>query len=207
MKASNLPAWGYQDCQYDPQDGSYGGPPAKLLFRMLPGHYDEQYLKAAASVPLNDVHRSSILSNLYLSRFELFGDIRDLESAIEQLREAVVSILLNSPAGSSHTHFPFLDPVYVKDHLEKANTKLAGKYCWERRSEQLGDVIDMRWNVRLQPQCPTILVGPTTDLILFLHALEALHFLSAYGSRFFEVSSWRMVHIFISFPGYSYLCI
>lgn len=39
MKAFNLTAWGYQDCQYDPQDGSYGGLLTKLLFRTLPDYY------------------------------------------------------------------------------------------------------------------------------------------------------------------------
>jgi len=35
----NLTAWGYQDCQYDPQDGSFGGLLTKLLFRTLPDYY------------------------------------------------------------------------------------------------------------------------------------------------------------------------
>ncbi|KAF8657589.1 hypothetical protein AX16_002170 [Volvariella volvacea WC 439] len=35
----NLTAWGYQDCQYDKKDGSYGGLLTKLLFRTLPNHY------------------------------------------------------------------------------------------------------------------------------------------------------------------------
>ncbi|TFK65973.1 heme peroxidase [Pluteus cervinus] len=35
----NLTAWGYQDCQYDKKDGSYGGMLTKLLFRTLPNHY------------------------------------------------------------------------------------------------------------------------------------------------------------------------
>ena len=39
MKAFNLTAWGYQDCQYNPQDGSYGGLLTKLLFRTLPDYY------------------------------------------------------------------------------------------------------------------------------------------------------------------------
>ncbi|KDR70288.1 hypothetical protein GALMADRAFT_255194 [Galerina marginata CBS 339.88] len=36
---ANLTAWGYQDCQYDTQDGSYGGLLTKLLFRTLPDYY------------------------------------------------------------------------------------------------------------------------------------------------------------------------
>lgn len=36
---SNLTSWGFQDCQYDAQDGSYGGLLTKLLFRTLPNHY------------------------------------------------------------------------------------------------------------------------------------------------------------------------
>lgn len=35
----NLTAWGYQDCQYDTLDGSYGGLLTKLLFRTLPDYY------------------------------------------------------------------------------------------------------------------------------------------------------------------------
>ncbi|KAF9524957.1 heme peroxidase [Crepidotus variabilis] len=35
----NLTAWGYQDCQFDPQDGSYGGLLTKLLFRTLPDYF------------------------------------------------------------------------------------------------------------------------------------------------------------------------
>ncbi len=37
--AYNLTAWGYQDCQYDTEDGSYGGLLTKLLFRTLPEQY------------------------------------------------------------------------------------------------------------------------------------------------------------------------
>lgn len=37
--AHNLTAWGYQDCQYDKQDGSFGGMLTKLLFRTLPNYY------------------------------------------------------------------------------------------------------------------------------------------------------------------------
>jgi linoleate 10R-lipoxygenase len=39
LKAFNLTAWGYQDCQIDPQDGSFGGFLTKLLFRTLPDYY------------------------------------------------------------------------------------------------------------------------------------------------------------------------
>ncbi|TFK37038.1 heme peroxidase [Crucibulum laeve] len=35
----NLTSWGWQDCQYDKEDGSYGGLLTKLLFRTLPEHY------------------------------------------------------------------------------------------------------------------------------------------------------------------------
>lgn len=35
----NLTAFGYQDCQFDKEDGSYGGLLTKLLFRTLPNHY------------------------------------------------------------------------------------------------------------------------------------------------------------------------
>jgi len=71
----NLTSWGYQDCQYDPQDGSYGGLLTKLLFRTLPDYY---------------------------------------------------------PTRSAYAHFPFLDPLYMKDNLEKKNPALASKYIWTR---------------------------------------------------------------------------
>ncbi|KAF7368716.1 hypothetical protein MVEN_00196300 [Mycena venus] len=35
----NLTTWGYHDCQFDAQDGSYGGMLTKLLFRTLPAYY------------------------------------------------------------------------------------------------------------------------------------------------------------------------
>ncbi|XP_006456120.1 hypothetical protein AGABI2DRAFT_195360 [Agaricus bisporus var. bisporus H97] len=35
----NLTAWGYQDCQFDKENGSYGGMLTKLLFRTLPDQY------------------------------------------------------------------------------------------------------------------------------------------------------------------------
>ncbi|KAF7324770.1 hypothetical protein MKEN_00518800 [Mycena kentingensis (nom. inval.)] len=35
----NLTAWGYQDCQRNPRDGSYGGMLTKLLYRTLPAYY------------------------------------------------------------------------------------------------------------------------------------------------------------------------
>jgi hypothetical protein len=37
--AYNLTSWGYQDCQYEEGDGSYGGMLTKLLFRTLPQYY------------------------------------------------------------------------------------------------------------------------------------------------------------------------
>jgi linoleate 10R-lipoxygenase len=39
LVAFNFTSWGYQDCQYDTGDGSYGGMLTKLLFRTLPDHY------------------------------------------------------------------------------------------------------------------------------------------------------------------------
>lgn len=37
--AYNLTTWGYQDCQYEDEDGAYGGMLTKLLFRTLPQYY------------------------------------------------------------------------------------------------------------------------------------------------------------------------
>jgi len=39
MQAYNFTSWGYQDCQFDTKDGSYGGILNKLLFRTLPDYY------------------------------------------------------------------------------------------------------------------------------------------------------------------------
>ncbi|ESK85272.1 heme peroxidase [Moniliophthora roreri MCA 2997] len=36
----NLTTWGYEDCQFNVKDGSYGGMLTKLLFRTLPDHYE-----------------------------------------------------------------------------------------------------------------------------------------------------------------------
>ncbi|KAK0204782.1 heme peroxidase [Desarmillaria ectypa] len=42
----NLTAFGYQDCQFDKEDGSYGGLLTKLLFRTLPDHYTHRSVYA-----------------------------------------------------------------------------------------------------------------------------------------------------------------
>ncbi|KIL62783.1 hypothetical protein M378DRAFT_12576 [Amanita muscaria Koide BX008] len=36
---ANLTSWGYQDCQYDTKDGSFGGLLTKLLYRTLPDYF------------------------------------------------------------------------------------------------------------------------------------------------------------------------
>ncbi|KAF8154674.1 heme peroxidase [Crassisporium funariophilum] len=106
----NLTAWGYQDCQYDSQDGSYGGMLTKLLFRTLPDHY---------------------------------------------------------PRGSAYAHFPFLDPVYMEDHLKTQNPGLAEKYTWKRP----------------RALASTIPLDSFTDVTQVL--TEPQNFMSAYGSRLF----------------------
>lgn len=35
----NLTSWGWLDCQYDADDGSFGGMMTKLLYRTLPDYY------------------------------------------------------------------------------------------------------------------------------------------------------------------------
>ena len=37
--AFNLTTWGFNDCKFDPEDGSYGGMLTKLLFRTLPDYF------------------------------------------------------------------------------------------------------------------------------------------------------------------------
>ena len=75
MKAFNLTAWGYQDCQDDPQDGSFGSLLSKLFFRTLPDYH---------------------------------------------------------PIGFAYAHFPFLDPVYMKNNLEETDPELDINCAWTR---------------------------------------------------------------------------
>lgn len=51
--AQNFTAWGYQDCQFQKDDGSYGGMLTKLLFRTLPEFYpaDSAYAHFPFMVP------------------------------------------------------------------------------------------------------------------------------------------------------------
>ena len=109
MKAFNFTAWGYQDCQYDPQDGSFGGLLTKLLFRTLPDYY---------------------------------------------------------PAGSAYAHFPFLDPVFMKNNLEKTDPDLATKYTWARP----------------RPHAPTV---PIETFAGVHQVLKGPDFVSAYDKRLF----------------------
>lgn len=130
MKAYNLTAWGYQDCQYDDEDGSYGGLLTKLLFRTLPDYY---------------------------------------------------------PVGSAYAHFPFLDPEYMKAHLEETKPGLASKYSWTRP----------------RPLPPTI---PIDTFAGVNQILTGPDFLSAYDTRLFTAAkpilTKKMVHILLSLPGY-----
>ncbi|PFH51655.1 hypothetical protein AMATHDRAFT_58795 [Amanita thiersii Skay4041] len=71
----NLTSWGYQDCQYDRNDGSYGGLLTKLFYRTLPDYF---------------------------------------------------------PSGSAYAHFPFLDPVWMHDHLSKERKEVVNQYNWTR---------------------------------------------------------------------------
>ncbi|KAJ7254701.1 heme peroxidase [Mycena haematopus] len=58
----NLTAWGYRDCQFDVQDGSYGGLLTKLLFRTLPAHYPPR--SAYAHFPfLDPAYMKEYMSN------------------------------------------------------------------------------------------------------------------------------------------------
>jgi hypothetical protein len=110
FKAFNLTSWGYQDCQYDSKDGSYGGLLTKLLFRTLPNHY---------------------------------------------------------PAGSAYAHFPFLDPVYMREHVAK-DANLVKSYTWTR------------------PRRPSnTIVIDTADGVK--QVLFSPHFMSAYNDRMFNI--------------------
>jgi linoleate 10R-lipoxygenase len=107
----NLTSWGYQDCQYDKKDGSFGGLLTKLLFRTLPEHYQR---------------------------------------------------------GSAYAHFPFLDPVYMRENLAKTNPSLVDKYIWTRPRQD----------------------SPTLTFDTFVGVKEVLkepHFVSAYDHRLYNV--------------------
>lgn len=110
--AFNLTSWGYEDCQYDTKDGSYGGMLTKLLFRTLPNHY---------------------------------------------------------PVGSAYAHFPFLDPVYMRENVAK-NPDVLKKYTWTRPQ-------------RL----------PVTTVIDTFSGVERIlsdhQFMSAYNNRMFNIVS------------------
>lgn len=51
--AANLTSWGYQDCQYEKDDGSMGGIIGRMLGRTLPGYYpaDSAYKHFPFMVP------------------------------------------------------------------------------------------------------------------------------------------------------------
>ncbi|KAJ7853500.1 heme peroxidase [Mycena olivaceomarginata] len=102
----NLTAWGYRDCQFDAQDGSYGGMLTKLLFRTLPAYY---------------------------------------------------------PARSAYAHFPFLDPVYMKDYMSKNSPKLVDKYIWTRPTppERVEDVVVIKTAVGVAAVLNNPTVFPT----------------------------------------------
>lgn len=108
----NLTSWGYQDCQYDKKDGSYGGLLTKLLFRTLPEHYQR---------------------------------------------------------GSAYAHFPFLDPVFMREeNLAKTNPSLVDKYIWTRPRQD----------------SPTV---PFDTLESVKKVLKDPHFVSAYDHRLYNV--------------------
>ena len=110
-EAFNLTSWGYQDCQYDKKDGSYGGLLTKLLFRTLPEHYQR---------------------------------------------------------GSAYAHFPFMDPVYMRENLAKTNPSLVDKYIWTRPRQD----------------SPTL----TFDTLAGVkQVLKEPHFVSAYDHRLYNV--------------------
>jgi linoleate 10R-lipoxygenase len=64
--AYNYTTWGYQDCQYNPDDGSFGGMLTKLLFRHLPDHYPvgSAYAHFPFQVPgIMKTHAAKLRSN------------------------------------------------------------------------------------------------------------------------------------------------
>ena len=110
-EAFNLTSWGYQDCQYDKKDGSYGGLLTKLLFRTLPEHYQR---------------------------------------------------------GSAYAHFPFLDPVYMRENLAETSPSLVDKYIWTRPRQD----------------SPTVTFDTLADV---KQVLKEPHFVSAYNYRLYNV--------------------
>ena len=110
-EAFNLTSWGYQDCQYDKKDGSYGGLLTKLLFRTLPEHYQR---------------------------------------------------------GSAYAHFPFLDPVYMRENLAETSPSLVDKYVWTRPRQD----------------SPTVTFDTLADV---KQVLKEPHFVSAYDHQLYNV--------------------
>jgi linoleate 10R-lipoxygenase len=75
------------------------------------------------------------------------------------------------PAGSAYAHFPFLDPVYMRENVAK-DANLVKKYTWTRPKRLPATaVIDTFGGVK------QILSGP--------------HFMSAYNDRMFNITLTR----------------
>ncbi|KAF7303748.1 hypothetical protein MIND_00604400 [Mycena indigotica] len=89
----NLTAWGYHDCQFDTQDGSYGGMLTKLLFRTLPDHYPPR--SAYAHFPFLDPEY--MRKNLHENNPELETKYTWTRPIISPGAENV--IVIKSPAG------------------------------------------------------------------------------------------------------------
>ena len=129
--AHNLTTWGYDDCQANTSDGSFGGMLTKLLFRhlpnnyparsayahfpfmvpkkmrefatKLPGHIEPQYEWGRPHVPV----RPPIVAKRYLDVRQLLAEPATFTSGVaERLRMLTLGVQLNiGPVGPSYPKY------------------------------------------------------------------------------------------------------
>ncbi|CAK5274234.1 unnamed protein product [Mycena citricolor] len=143
----NLTAWGFRDCQFDAQDGSYGGMLTKLLFRTLPEYYPRR--SAYAHFPFLD---PAFMQNLMAENNKsLVGEYIWTKPEINVEKEAVLVVKTESAVRevlADQTVFPngyadrvmevtghsTVDHTFVNDLLLKENAKWTEYFVTETRA-------------------------------------------------------------------------
>lgn len=96
---SNLTTWGFNDCKYDPLDGSYGGMLTKLLFRTLPDHFPSGSTYAHFPFLVPAYMKDNLLTN-HLKSANCYTWTRPFQQAstiiIDKYSE--ITRILNNPA-------------------------------------------------------------------------------------------------------------
>lgn len=88
--AFNLTAWGWQDCQYDKEDGSYGGLLTKLIFRTLPDHYPTGSVLAHFPFNIPENMLNALKKNCgSIQKYCWPERLKDLPDNIERLRPVI----------------------------------------------------------------------------------------------------------------------